>query len=258
MGPRASQRAFSTVVLYRPRDLPHRAAVKRIRRPLPLSEISAAPAIHAPARVFSAAPPHLVIAPRQAVAEAPLLVPARIDPQIQARPLQIAPPAPVVQPKVQVGTFEAPRVVTPNTADRRGVAVAGFDSENQVAGGTGKRSLVRPAGFGDAVIASPAAPTRRVAPPDTGPWRPVEILQKPAPAYTAEARRLNIEGEVVLEAVFMASGHLRVLRTVKSLGHGLDEMAFRAAEAIRYRPAERNGRAVDVTAAVHILFQLAN
>jgi hypothetical protein len=45
---------------------------------------------------------------------------------------------------------------------------------------------------------------------------------------------------------------------LKSLGHGLDENAVRAAEAIRFRPAEKNGTPVDFTAAVHILFQLAN
>lgn len=88
--------------------------------------------------------------------------------------------------------------------------------------------------------------------------RPVEILDKPKPAYTDEARRMGVEGEVVFEALFPASGRIRILRTLKSLGHGLDENAARAAEAIRFRPAEKNGNPVDFTAAVHIVFQLAN
>src|SRR2546429_2735180 len=53
-----------------------------------------------------------------------------------------------------------------------------------------------------------------------------------SPAYTEEARRLRIEGEVVLEVVFGASGKLHVVRVVRGLGHGLDENAVRAAEQI--------------------------
>ena len=87
--------------------------------------------------------------------------------------------------------------------------------------------------------------------------RSVEILSKPRPAYTEEARRRRIEGEVLLEILFAASGQLRVLRTVRGLGHGLDESAISAAEAIRYRPAERAGIAADSTTIVHIVFQLA-
>jgi TonB family protein len=85
----------------------------------------------------------------------------------------------------------------------------------------------------------------------------VEILSKPRPAYTEEARHLRIEGEVLIEVLFAASGQVRVLRTVRGLGHGLDESAIAAANAIRFRPAERSGVAADSTAIVHIVFQLA-
>ncbi len=87
--------------------------------------------------------------------------------------------------------------------------------------------------------------------------RAVEILSKPRPSYTEEARRQRIEGEVLLEILFTAAGQVRVLRTVRGLGYGLDESAIAAAEAIRFRPAERAGVAADSTAIVHIVFQLA-
>lgn len=87
--------------------------------------------------------------------------------------------------------------------------------------------------------------------------RPVEILAKPRPAYTDEARRLRLEGEVLLEVLFSASGTARVTRLLRGLGHGLDENAGAAAAAIRYRPAERAGVPVDAVAIVHIVFQLA-
>ncbi len=84
-----------------------------------------------------------------------------------------------------------------------------------------------------------------------------EILSKPRPAYTDEARRLRIEGEVLLEVLFRASGEARVLRTIRGLGHGLDENAIAAARAIQFRPAKRGDTAADSTAVVHIVFQLA-
>jgi TonB family protein len=68
---------------------------------------------------------------------------------------------------------------------------------------------------------------------------------------------LQIEGEVLLEVLFSASGQVRILRTVRGLGHGLDENAIAAAEAIRFRPAERARVAIDSTAIVHIVFELA-
>jgi TonB family protein len=86
---------------------------------------------------------------------------------------------------------------------------------------------------------------------------PAEVISKPTPAYTPEARNLRVEGEVVLEVIFEASGKLRVLRVVRSLGHGLDEAAVRAAEQIRFKPAKRDGQDSDSTALVHIVFQLA-
>jgi TonB family protein len=86
---------------------------------------------------------------------------------------------------------------------------------------------------------------------------PVEILSKPRPLYTEEARRSRIEGEVLLEVLFAASGPARIVRVVRSLGHGLDETAMAAARDIRFRPAQRDGQPVDSSAVVHIVFQLA-
>ncbi len=85
----------------------------------------------------------------------------------------------------------------------------------------------------------------------------MEILDKPRPSYSEEARRLNLEGEVVLEVMFESSGEAKVLRVVHGLGHGLDESAIAAARQIHFRPAQRDGIAVDSSAVVHILFQLA-
>jgi TonB family protein len=87
--------------------------------------------------------------------------------------------------------------------------------------------------------------------------RPVEIVFKPTPEYTDEARSARIEGTVSLELEFAAGGDVRVLRVVRGLGHGLDEAAQRAALRIRFKPAQSDGHPVDSRATVHITFRLS-
>ena len=88
--------------------------------------------------------------------------------------------------------------------------------------------------------------------PDRPPT-PVEITFKPNPVYTDEARQLKLEGEVLLEVMFGANGHLHVNRVVRGLGHGLDEAAVAAANRMRFKPALRTGQPVDSTAIVHVI-----
>lgn len=85
----------------------------------------------------------------------------------------------------------------------------------------------------------------------------LEVLSKPPVQYTAEARQLKVEGDVVLRVTFLASGQVVVQGVVRGLGHGLDEEARRVAQQIRFRPATRDGRPVDVTTTITITFQLA-
>lgn len=85
----------------------------------------------------------------------------------------------------------------------------------------------------------------------------LEIISKPPVRYTAEARQLKIQGDVVLRVTFLASGRVVVQGVIHGLGHGLDEEARRVAQEMRFRPATRNGRPVDLTTNIIITFQLA-
>jgi TonB family protein len=124
-----------------------------------------------------------------------------------------------------------------------------------VSGGEGTRGTIKASGFETAAAGSDAPrPKRADAPPAV---QPVVILAKPNPAYSDEARKLGLEGEVLVEVVFLASGSVRVVRVRNGLGHGLDEAAIRAAEQIRFKPALQDGIPVDFPAIVHIEFQLA-
>jgi TonB family protein len=169
----------------------------------------------------------------------------------------------------QLGSFDLPAGPgygngTGGAKGARGVvASTGFGNGVATGDGSGRvnasrgNGVVRQAGFGDADAAN-AAQAVRPKTAETAPRVvPPEILSKPTPAYTEEARRARIEGEVLLEVVLEASGHVRVLRVVRGLGHGLDESAVQAAEKINFKPAMRDGQPSDSTAVLHIIFQLA-
>ena len=198
-----------------------------------------------------------------------------------------ATPTAVLDPrKVQTGGFGDPNGVPAgnNTSGRVNIAALGsFDLPqgpgygNGTGGSRGVRAVVPSSGFGNGVATgsggggkpggtvkpsgfASSEPVKQVAHRDEAPKAdalPVQILSKPTPSYTADARASRVEGEVLLEVEFSASGKLRVLRVVRGLGHGLDESAIRAAEQIRYKPATRGGVPIDATATLHIVFQMA-
>jgi TonB family protein len=85
----------------------------------------------------------------------------------------------------------------------------------------------------------------------------IEVLSKPTAQYTSEAKQLKVQGDVILRVTFTANGKVIVQGVVHGLGHGLDEEARRVAQQIRFRPATRNGQAVDMTTNITITFQLA-
>jgi TonB family protein len=171
-------------------------------------------------------------------------------------------------PPTPGGSFES--ASPPASADRGPVspgrrtepAVGGFADTSAVpaassAGPAISRAAAASGAFGDATVAAPASRRSAAPTPSDSASGPVEILSKPRPVYTREARALQIEGEVLVEIQFHASGEVRILRVVHGLGHGLDESAVASAREILFRPARQSGAPVDSTAIVHIQFQLA-
>jgi len=164
------------------------------------------------------------------------------------------------------GAFDLPQ--GPGTGNGSGgakgikgtIASAGFG--NGIAQGgqgdgrsNGHGAAVQTAGFSEPQVARGGMRQQQA---ETGPaTTPVEILSKPNPVYTEEARRLRLEGEVLLEVMFGANGQLHVNRVVRGMGHGLDEAAIEAANKMRFKPAQHYNQAIDSTATVHVVFQLA-
>jgi TonB family protein len=140
------------------------------------------------------------------------------------------------------------------------IASAGFGNGIAQAGqgdgrSNGRGATVQTAGFSAQQFSQGAARPQQA---EMGPaTTPVEIISKPNPVYTEEARQLKLQGEVLLEVLFGANGQLHVNRVVRGMGHGLDEAAVSAANKIRFKPAQHYNQPVDSTAIVHVVFQLA-
>jgi TonB family protein len=167
----------------------------------------------------------------------------------------------------QLGSFDMPSGpgYGNGTGGSRGVrgviASAGFGNGVATGDNSGRvsasRGTVRQGGFGDADVAVVPQPKSKEA-ESAVKTIPAEITFKPRPVYTEEGRRLKVEGEVLMEVVFTATGQVRILHIVQGLGHGLDESAVRAAEKIQFKPALKNGQPTDFQAVLHIVFQLAS
>lgn len=85
-----------------------------------------------------------------------------------------------------------------------------------------------------------------------------EILSKPEPGYTREARRAGMQGNVVLKVLLLANGKLDRVRVVRQVPYGLTENAIRAACGIKFKPAVKAGAEVSQWITVEYAFRLAN
>lgn len=136
---------------------------------------------------------------------------------------------------------------------RRTGEVSAFGAPTEPGDRIRKSPVIQAAEFEPSAIVTPSTQDRRSG---MVPVAPPEILSKPRPAYTAEAKAARIEGDVVLKVNLKANGEVLVLGIVKALGYGLDEAAANATSRIHFRPATRGGVAVDYTTTLRIVFQL--
>jgi TonB family protein len=82
------------------------------------------------------------------------------------------------------------------------------------------------------------------------------VLYRVEPQYSEEARKARYEGTVVLQAIVRRDGTVDIVRLVRSLGYGLDQNAMEALKQWRFRPATKDGIAVDSTVDVEVRFNL--
>lgn len=82
------------------------------------------------------------------------------------------------------------------------------------------------------------------------------LLSKVSPVYPESARRLGIEGSVVLEVAIDASGRVREVEVVRGLPYGLSEAAVEAVRRWQYRAARGPSGPVSSRKMVRILYSL--
>jgi periplasmic protein TonB len=84
-----------------------------------------------------------------------------------------------------------------------------------------------------------------------------EITAKPLAVYTREARRVGVQGVVVLKVLLRGDGKLDRVRVVRRLPFGLTENAIRVACEIKFKPAMKAGQPVAQWVTVQYTFRLA-
>jgi len=82
------------------------------------------------------------------------------------------------------------------------------------------------------------------------------LKQKVEPQYPEAARKIRLQGVVILEAVITAEGTVANVKVLKSVNPLLDAAAERAVSQWTYKPATLSGRAVPVYLTVTVNFQL--
>jgi TonB family protein len=271
------------------RQLPQPPIVARLDPPADALRLPA-PQPKTPVKVEEAPAPTVNIPTRRldtiAPAPAPVIPKQAVQTNVFSTGSSAAPTIARAPSQVQTGGFGDPNAIPAKADQGKAVNIAalgsfdlpsGAGSGNGTAGAKGVPGVVVSSGFGNGTATPdnrprptgtvqstgfasadvPAPPTVHSQPAETAKILPAEILSKPTPVYTQEARSLKIEGEVLLEVVLEASGKLRVVRVVRGLGHGLDDNAVKAAEQIHFKPAVKDGQPTDSTVVVHIIFQMA-
>ena len=260
----------------KPVELPKPVPMKPMEKPLP---------------VMTPAPPKVVVA-----AAAPMITSVSLAAKSASVPNNDAHPSavrlgttnspivpsdrPAVANSVNLGVRGAPGMNAANTGNgpRSSSVSLGNGSPNGSVSGTGRAAVSgvklgvtggTPGGTGNGNATVPArinlahndpppsatSVSATKAPVRTAP----QVVFKPKPVYSAEATAQHIEGTVNVRIRVSAGGAVSVVGVTSGLGHGLDEAAVRAAQGIRFRPAQdTSGNPVDWEGVVSISFQLAS
>jgi len=82
------------------------------------------------------------------------------------------------------------------------------------------------------------------------------VLSQTEPQYTEEARRKRVGGFIGLRLEVLADGTVGKVRTLNSLGSGLDENAIEAARKLVFLPAVKDRKFVDAVIQLEMSFNI--
>lgn len=168
-------------------------------------------------------------------------------------PVKPEPLPPVVAPVATVAANEQDRAgiidtPAPPKSDSRGPGAGGGAGTGTGTGlGAGEGSGIGE-GSGGGMGGGPYRPGSGISPP--------RILTEVKADYTEDARRRNVEGEVVMEIVVRRDGSVSDIKLISGLPNGLNDRAMAAVRQWRFSPAKRLGQPVDVVVEVAVEFKL--
>ena len=84
----------------------------------------------------------------------------------------------------------------------------------------------------------------------------VQILRKPLPRFSREARRHLTKGYVILRAILAADETVKHIEIITGLPDGLSESALAAARQIKFKPAMKDGKPVSVWIELEYQFRI--
>ena len=174
----------------------------------------------------------------------PVIVVRNPRSRLQADPSVLGPPDLKLPQSNQLGELLSPNLTVPSN----GIGSEGGIGSNLGTGvGTGTGAGVG-TGSGGGCCTGVYTPGNGVRPP--------RALYDPEPDYSEEARKVKLQGSVVLSLVVDATGHPRNVNVTRSLGMGLDEKAREAVEKWRFAPGMKGGYPVATRVEVEVNFHL--
>ncbi len=183
---------------------------------------------------------------------------ARVRPKLLPPPPKDAPlPPPELKEDLPPPPNEPPKDAKPQAPVMIGISMSSTTSGGTFAApvgnslyGTAPKAAPRPEG-----VHSYASPTGRYVPPYRVAELPV-VLSEVKAEYPAEARKLGLEGQVVLRVTVDAAGKVSAARIVKGIGHGFDESALEAMRRFKFKAGTEGGEAITTDITYTITFLL--
>lgn len=174
----------------------------------------------------------------------PVIVVRNPTARLQVAPTVLGPPDLKLPQSKQLGELLSPNLAMPSN----GTGSEGGIGRNRGTGvGIGTGAGVG-TGSGGGCCSGSYTPGHGISAP--------RALYDPEPDYSEEARKVKLQGSVVLSLVVDATGHPRNVRVARSLGMGLDEKAVEAVEKWRFAPGVKDGYPVATRVEVEVNFHL--
>jgi TonB family protein len=156
--------------------------------------------------------------------------------------------------KQSPAVFAIPSAYLTTLLRYRNMDIPGADTDSARGIASDRVPIVPIVGPGEGGNVTGASGQDRVpsAPVDT---KPV-VLKSGQPRYTEEARRNQTQGVVNVRVLIGEDGEVKLTRVTKGLPDGLIEQAVAAAHEMRFKPATRNGLAVQYWLPIQVEFNL--